>query len=74
MPQEKWIKKSSLPAATLRERLPKTLELAAERERTLYQSSEEEIAGVQQSYRDFVALCERKEAETGEPVLIIASY
>jgi hypothetical protein len=61
-------------ASTLRERLEKTLLLAAERERKLYQSSDEDIADVQQSYREFVALCERKEQETGEPVRIVASY
>ena len=65
---------AQIPAATLRARLDKTLELAAERERTVYQSSEEETEEVVQSYRDFVALCEQKEDETGEPVLIIASY
>lgn len=32
---------------------------------------EEEIV---QSFTDFVELCERKEAETGKPVTIIASY
>ena len=63
-----------IPAATLRERLDRTLELIAERERTIYRASEEEVAEVEQSYRDFVALCERKERETGAPVLIIASY
>ena len=63
-----------IPAATLRERLEKTLHLAAERERKLYQSSDEDIADVLQSYREFVALCERKERETGEPVRIVASY
>ncbi|SRR5258706_15445150 len=63
-----------IPAATLRERLEKTLELAEERERTLYQSTAEQIELVKQSYRDFVALCERKEQETGEPVLINGCY
>lgn len=29
---------------------------------------------MQQSYRNFVELCEAKEKETGEPVLIIARY
>jgi hypothetical protein len=32
------------------------------------------IERVLKSHRDFVALCQRKEAETGEPCLIIASY
>lgn len=65
---------TQIPSALLRERLPHTLTLVAERERTLYKSSEQEIEDVAQSYRDFVALCEQKEKETGEPVLIIANY
>lgn len=35
---------------------------------------EEEVAAVVQSYRDFVALAERKEAETGKPCRVYASY
>lgn len=66
---------AQIPAAVLRERLPHTLELVEERERTVYhETSPEEIGAVQQSFADFVKLCERKEAETGEPVTIIASY
>jgi len=61
-------------AATLRSRLPATLVVARERERQIYDASDSEIEGVLQSYCDFVALCEQKEAETGEPCLIIASY
>lgn len=64
-----------IPAAVLRERLPRTLALVEERERTLYgKTDEEEIAHIKQSYTDFVALCEQKEQETGEPVTVIASY
>jgi hypothetical protein len=63
-----------IPAATLRERLPETLRLAEERERTLYDGKEEDIRAVRQSFSDFVSLCERKERETGAPVRIIASY
>jgi len=63
-----------IPASRLQKRLPQTLILAEERERTIYQSDAAEIEAVKQSYRDFVALCERKENETGEPVRIIASY
>jgi len=58
----------------LRERLPHTLALVEERERKIYQSTDEEIEDMKQSYHDFVALCEEKEKETGEPVLVIASY
>src|SRR5258706_10149339 len=68
-------RRDRISAALLRERLPFTLKLADERERTVYrQSDEAEIALVLRSYRDFVELCERKERETGEPVLIEASF
>ena len=63
-----------ISAAVLRERLPHTLDLAEERDRKLYEATDEEIEDTKQSYREFVALCEEKEKETGEPVLFIASY
>ncbi len=63
---------AKIPAAVLAERLPETLRIAEEREKTLYQSSPEEIEALKRSYRGFVALCERKEKETGEPVLVEA--
>ena len=67
--------RATIPAARMRERLPKTLALVEERERAVYnEENEAEIAAVQQSFIDFVELCERKEAETGEPVTIFASY
>jgi hypothetical protein len=50
------------------------LDLVAERERKLYQSTDTEIERVKQSFREFVLLCEEKERETGDPVLVIASY
>ena len=62
-----------IPAAVLRERLPAALEACASRHRTVYQDPPEQIAKYQKSYRDFVDLAEQKEAETGEPVRIIAS-
>jgi hypothetical protein len=66
---------ANIPAKKLRERLPETLRLAEERERTLYNAkTPEEIEPVLQSYRAFVELCERMEAKTGKPVKIIASY
>jgi hypothetical protein len=62
-------------AATLKDRLPATLVVAEQRERTVYGETDlAEIEAVLQNYRDFVALCAQKEAETGEPCLIIASY
>lgn len=66
---------AAIPAATLRERLPRTLELVEERERTVYKETDRAaIDRVKASFSDFVALCERKERETGEPVRITASY
>jgi hypothetical protein len=67
-------KGARIPAANLQERLPQTLALAKQRTRTIYRADGAEIEAVKQSFRDFVALCERKEQETGEPVLIVASY
>jgi len=63
-----------IPASVLRERLPRTLELVEERERLIYKSEDADIKTTKQSFREFVALCEGKEKETGEQVLIIASY
>jgi hypothetical protein len=62
-------------AATLRDRLPAVLVVAEARERKIYGVHDPaKIERVLRSYCDFVALCERKEAETREPCLIIASY
>lgn len=67
--------RASIPASVLRERLPETLTIVAERERKVYGATDEaEITGVQKSFTQFVELCERKERETGEPMTIIASY
>lgn len=62
-------------AETLRDRLAATLVVAEQREREIYgETDQAEINRVLRSYSDFVELCARKEAETGEPCLIIASY
>ena len=64
-----------IPAAKLAQRLPATLVVAEQREREIYGATDRaEIERVLTSYREFVALCARKEAETGQPCLIIASY
>jgi hypothetical protein len=64
-----------IPATRLRERLSETLRLAEERERTIYGArAAGDIEPTLQSYTAFVELCERMEAETGQPVKIIASY
>lgn len=65
---------ATIPLSVLRERLPKALELVEERERKLYQSDEKDIAERKQSFIDFIELCERKERETGKPVVIGTWY
>jgi hypothetical protein len=66
---------AAIPAARLRERLPASLAAAEQREKTVYSETNPlEIQRVLDSFRNFVELCERKEAETGEPCRIIASY
>ncbi|MFA5168827.1 MAG: hypothetical protein WC530_09905, partial [Candidatus Omnitrophota bacterium] len=66
---------AKIPAKTLRERLPKTLELVDRRERDVYkQKDKAKIELIQKSFVDFVRLCERKEKEAGEPCTIIANY
>jgi len=67
--------RARINAATLRERLPDALRTAEVRERNVYgETDADEIERVLKSYRDFVALCARKEQETGNPCLVIASY
>jgi hypothetical protein len=65
--------RARIDAGTLQKRLPETLDAARKRERQVYMANDEDTERVLQSYRDFVALCARKEVETGIPCLIIAS-
>ena len=62
-----------IPASVLADRLPVALSIAEERERSLYGKNGHPEA-VTQSFRDFVAFCERKERESGAPVRIVAFY
>jgi len=66
--------RARIDALTLKMRLAETLQAAERRERELYMANDEDTERVLKSYRDFVALCARKEQETGIPCLIIASY
>jgi hypothetical protein len=67
--------RASIAAELLQDRLPEVLELAERREREVYNETDPaEIERVLKSYRDFVALCARKEAETGQACLIYASW
>ena len=66
---------AKIPAKVLRERLPQTLKLVWQRERHVYHETDTyEIVQVMNSFIAFVELCEQKEQETGEPVMIVASY
>ena len=67
---------AKIPAKTLRRRLPETIRIAKKRLRVVYNRKGRipDDDPVIQSFVDFVALCERKEQQTGEPVTIVASY
>ena len=67
---------ATIPAETLRQRLPDTLAAATRRQQLVYNEGpdNETTRVVLQSFSDFVELCERKERETGEPCSIVASY
>lgn len=62
------------PAKLLRERLRKTLLTVTNRYRQVYHEELDEGAHALREYVDFVELAEQKEAETGHPVRIRASY
>src|SRR3984893_15575344 len=54
--------RTGIAADTLQKRLPDALHVAETRERTVYSETDaNEIERVLKSYRDFVALCVRKE-------------
>jgi hypothetical protein len=75
VPEAFELDRAPIYAEKLQARLPDVLEIAEQREREIYGVTEDaEIKRVLQSYADFVELCARKEAETGEPCLIVASY
>ncbi len=67
--------RAHIDAGKLQKRLPDALHVAETRERTVYGvTDDEDIERVLKSYRDFVALCTRKEEETGIPCLIVAAF
>jgi hypothetical protein len=63
-----------IPAAAMRSRLAMVLPLVELREKALYKSKRAEIRAAQKSFTDFVELCEKHEAKTGEACRIIASF
>lgn len=60
-----------IPAALLRRRLPATLATAEMRER---KADVVKLGGELKSYCRLVELCEKMEAQTGEPCRIVARY
>ena len=68
--------RARIAASDLRKRLPDALHIVETRERSCAFTTADEAAieRMQKHYRDFVALCARKEEQTGIPCLIIASY
>lgn len=62
------------PPARCKKWLPEALHIVETRERldAFSATSEPNIERLRKHYRDFVALCARKEDETGIPCLIIA--
>ena len=66
--------KVEIPAEVLKQRLPKVLQLARERETKIYKGNELDVWNAQKSFIDFVKLCEAKEKKTGKPCTITASY
>ena len=62
-----------IEASVLKERLPHALTLAERTARNI-NGDERFIEATKQSFRDFVALCERKENETGEPVFVSTNF
>jgi hypothetical protein len=63
----------TIPAATLRSRLPQTLAAVERRHTTIYHDPPERIVSYQKSYEDFVALAEQKERETGAAIRVRVS-
>jgi len=68
--------RARIAASDLQKRLPDALYMVESRELCFGFGKEAEAAvqRLQKQYRDFVALCARKEDETGIPCLIVASY
>jgi hypothetical protein len=65
---------SRYPASVLEARLPKALATVIERCKVVYKEELTEDDPFVQAYVNFVALARRKEAETGEPCEVEASY
>ena len=62
-----------IPAAKMRSRLEQALQIARSEFQTFHRERLEQMERILKTYRNFVSFCEKKERETGEPVLIIAS-
>ena len=63
-----------MPADILRTRLSGALQVVEDRQLLVYGNSDRDVmAEKRKNVTDFVELCERKERETGEPVVVIVS-
>jgi hypothetical protein len=65
---------ADIPARVMRNRLPIVLAAAEERERVIYGGDDDGVKESQKAFIDFVELAELKEAETGTPVTVMASF
>lgn len=65
--------KARIPAETLRQLLPRALEIVERRERELHGSSNAEVEAAKDDFRALVARCEAHEKETGEPMLFVST-
>lgn len=67
-----WV---ALPSSTLISRLPMTEEAVRTRVKNIYRNtSEAATEKLVKSFRDFVDLARKKEAETGESIEVMASF
>jgi hypothetical protein len=64
--------RAKIPAAVMRERLPEAMATVLEQIRTYRPAGETDP--MVKTFADFVDLCERMEAATGEPCSIYVSY
>lgn len=63
-----------IPVATLKERLPRVIETAIQREKLVYNNEVTEDSDMVKAFVDFVELAEEKEKLKGEPCWVYSSY
>ncbi len=65
---------AAILATTIRERLAETIATHIRRARKIYEEKINESSDTAKAFTAFVELAEKKEAEIGKPVVIVASY